>query len=193
MCWLVLLFSQKYSIIKKALNCFLSKHNHGVIMGRMGLLRGSSYLLIAGMMFSSCTIAQWQTPYPYIGLGVFSTTTSDDDNDSDMDPMSSIASSSSTSSTSSDDSSSKEAVASRFFQENHALIAEEAAQGHGEHLHALAILKGCRDEGVANLGQVVHAEYETVFAEDGNKVVNDRVNFLIAHEARLAGTWCLGM
>ena len=71
----------------------------------------------------------------------------------------------------------------KFFNDSFQQIAEESAQGSGQHLEALASLSGCTAEQYGTFETVIHRNHRYVFAEqDYDVAVNNFLNVLNTDE-----------
>ena len=61
----------------------------------------------------------------------------------------------------------KSANIEKFFNDSYEEIAEESAQGSGNHLEALASLTGCSVDKYSTFEQVMHRNHQYLFAENG--------------------------
>ena len=71
----------------------------------------------------------------------------------------------------------------KFFNDSFQQIAEESAQGSGQHLEALASLSGCSAEQYRTFETVIHRNHRYVFAEqDYDRTVNNFFNVVNTDE-----------
>ena len=71
----------------------------------------------------------------------------------------------------------------KFFNDSLQQLAEESAQGSGQHLEALASLSGCSAEQYRTFETVIHRNHRYVFAEqDYDRTVNNFFNVLNTDE-----------
>ena len=74
-----------------------------------------------------------------------------------------------------------------FIELNYDQIANNAAQGQGQYLDALASLRGCSDDGRFLLSRVIHANFSKLFKKNELKVkiLKHKLNFILNHEPLL--------
>ena len=74
-----------------------------------------------------------------------------------------------------------------FIELNDVKIANNAAQGQGTYLNALASLRGCSDDTRFIFGRVIHANYSKLFKNSELKVeiLNHRLDIILNSEPLL--------
>ena len=77
----------------------------------------------------------------------------------------------------------------RFIELNYDQIANNAAQGHGPYLDALASLRGCTDDSKFLFGKIIHSNFSKLFknSELKVKILNHRLNIILNREPLLHG------
>jgi len=76
-----------------------------------------------------------------------------------------------------------------FIELNYDQIANNAAQGQGPYLDALASLRGCSNDSRFLFGRVIHANFSKLFknSELKVKILNHRLNIILNREPLLHG------
>ena len=75
----------------------------------------------------------------------------------------------------------------RFIKLNYDQIANNAAQGHGPYLDALASLRGCTDDSKFLFGKIIHSNFSKLFKNSELKVeiLNHSLDIILNHEPLL--------